>query len=551
MSLKPLLFFLAFLLTFRSALLAQDETKAVAPVIDGLFPEWTDRHVVATDPAGDATGAFDVVRVSANLAGSKLFVRLELASEINLQDGAETDGTLVFRLANNHELPLSRGKALNVDFRNRKAWLIADGKRVDRSWSEIGFVCLPAFASRDFEFVLDIVEAGLDDVSGIAIGISGSDSVDFVPIELSAGVSRPDANAWGRRSRNTIRIANLNTRENGLADSKRQEKFRRLGAAARADVYCLQEEWNQSLFDESVARVFPDAVNRHWHSGCAIVTGHELEPLPMALDWAAAALVRKTGRQRVVLVSVNFQCCGYAGSEEDRRRIQQVEQLVGEIRRMREGAFGVQAKGAPVILVGNYNLVGSRRPLDGLNAAGLRDFLMRCPSDGSAFTWRGLGPDKPFWPARLDFISHDSRLKPSRGLIVDSERMPRELRKEHGLEADDSRASDHLMLVADFGFYTVMASKPVIQSVKMDCRIIETACEMYAIRNQKFPESLSDLLKLPKGMTEVEWGGPYLEKGKPDPWGNEYRIRANPENDTIAVWSVGPDGIDGTEDDIR
>lgn len=46
------------------------------------------------------------------------------------------------------------------------------------------------------------------------------------------------------------------------------------------------------------------------------------------------------------------------------------------------------------------------------------------------------------------------------------------------------------------------------------------------------------------------WAGPYLEaKWLTDPWGNllQYRVRG----DRAEVWSNGPDGQGGTEDDIR
>jgi len=47
--------------------------------------------------------------------------------------------------------------------------------------------------------------------------------------------------------------------------------------------------------------------------------------------------------------------------------------------------------------------------------------------------------------------------------------------------------------------------------------------------------------------------GPFLKKGVvPDPWGNPYQYespgRSNP--DSYDIWSLGPDGIDGTDDDV-
>ncbi len=49
------------------------------------------------------------------------------------------------------------------------------------------------------------------------------------------------------------------------------------------------------------------------------------------------------------------------------------------------------------------------------------------------------------------------------------------------------------------------------------------------------------------------WNGPYLEEPAPmDPWGRRYRYMAPSKHRPRAfdLWSAGPDGVDGTEDDI-
>ena len=69
-----------------------------------------------------------------------------------------------------------------------------------------------------------------------------------------------------------------------------------------------------------------------------------------------------------------------------------------------------------------------------------------------------------------------------------------------------------------------------------------------------YPQTLDDLVETPADATNPDkWGGPYLEKRVPlDPWDNEY-MYANPgKNNTTKfdVWSMGADGMDGSEDDI-
>lgn len=77
---------------------------------------------------------------------------------------------------------------------------------------------------------------------------------------------------------------------------------------------------------------------------------------------------------------------------------------------------------------------------------------------------------------------------------------------------------------------------------------------LYQVNTKQYPNSFEDLYKLPSGMEQSDWGGPYIDnKSVPkDPWGNEYRMvspgKKNPNS--IDIWSVGKDGKDGTDDDI-
>lgn len=47
------------------------------------------------------------------------------------------------------------------------------------------------------------------------------------------------------------------------------------------------------------------------------------------------------------------------------------------------------------------------------------------------------------------------------------------------------------------------------------------------------------------------WRGPYYGRSLIDPWGAEYRYRIDSlEDETFTLYSIGPDGEDGTADDI-
>ncbi len=64
-------------------------------------------------------------------------------------------------------------------------------------------------------------------------------------------------------------------------------------------------------------------------------------------------------------------------------------------------------------------------------------------------------------------------------------------------------------------------------------------------------QGLTALLKAPDNNSE-KWKGPYIKNLPDDPWGNPYMYRcpAQKSNEGYDIWSMGPDGKDGTDDDI-
>ena len=94
-----------------------------------------------------------------------------------------------------------------------------------------------------------------------------------------------------------------------------------------------------------------------------------------------------------------------------------------------------------------------------------------------------------------------------------------------------------------------------INAAKAQISLFASNAERYKLDCRNWPESLEDLIKKPSDSALAErWAGPYLNKNKipEDPWGNEYRYSASGKKNSgsFDVWSVGPDGQDGSDDDI-
>ncbi len=85
--------------------------------------------------------------------------------------------------------------------------------------------------------------------------------------------------------------------------------------------------------------------------------------------------------------------------------------------------------------------------------------------------------------------------------------------------------------------------------------LFKSAIDLYHFQTRQYPKSLTDLTKKPSDSRIADrWAGPYLSTSDIplDPWDQEYRFtvpgKHNP--DSFDVWSVGPDGQDGSDDDI-
>jgi endonuclease/exonuclease/phosphatase family metal-dependent hydrolase len=166
----------------------------------------------------------------------------------------------------------------------------------------------------------------------------------------------------------------------------------------------------------------------------------------------AAVLIDVEGRP-LLAMSVHLRCCGGAtGPEEETRRIE-VAQLRGAIDplRVKLGLDGV-------IIGGDFNLVGTREPLDMLVLFGDLDnsnlaVAQPYQLDGRTnVTWTDR--TQPFVPGRLDYVvTSDSSLETTQEFVFDSAHLPPRWLEHHNLQAADSAVlSDHRPLVIDLAW---------------------------------------------------------------------------------------------------
>lgn len=85
----------------------------------------------------------------------------------------------------------------------------------------------------------------------------------------------------------------------------------------------------------------------------------------------------------------------------------------------------------------------------------------------------------------------------------------------------------------------------------LEITMLSDACTMYKLNVGRFPAKLDDLYSPPNGLSRTQWGGPYIKEPiKADPWQRPYKYGANDANDTVTITSAGPDGQEGSDDDV-
>lgn len=98
-----------------------------------------------------------------------------------------------------------------------------------------------------------------------------------------------------------------------------------------------------------------------------------------------------------------------------------------------------------------------------------------------------------------------------------------------------------------------------IAAAKADLKTLAGALDRYEVDSGRFPtteQGLAALLERPSSAPEPKnWKGPYIDGRElpKDPWGNPYLYRFPGERNAQGydLYSAGPDGQPGTEDDIE
>ena len=92
------------------------------------------------------------------------------------------------------------------------------------------------------------------------------------------------------------------------------------------------------------------------------------------------------------------------------------------------------------------------------------------------------------------------------------------------------------------------ATRPQRDRADVDLHALRAALERFRIDCGRYPTTEEGLRALVRDSDFIGWRGHYINRLRPDPWFRRYVYRC--EGQTVVLLSLGPDGREGTADDI-
>lgn len=109
-----------------------------------------------------------------------------------------------------------------------------------------------------------------------------------------------------------------------------------------------------------------------------------------------------------------------------------------------------------------------------------------------------------------------------------------------------------LVILGSFAGVAIFSAqqRALEQQAEIQVNGLESAVKLYMLNMNTAPQSLEDLVQKPSDSRADKWKGPYFDKKEIplDPWDNQYEYQGN--GSEYRIWSMGPDGASGTDDDI-
>jgi len=452
---------------------------------DGFTPEWEGWPVLATDASGDANPDLQVLQASRD--ENTLTLRLRLGADLLLQE------TNTLKLALDTDWNTATGTAaeglgaeLVWTFGSRSgSYKYGTSTAITVRHDDLGLRTLPTHAASDYEvtfnlaarpdgthllFPLDSLKAVFYQSGGDRLPASGFSTVRIGTGSLPAEPARsPQRVADG-----TLRIAAWNVLSSGLFNTTYTAQYDRLLTLLAPDIISFEEVWNETAA-QTVSRLNLLVPELGPWTAVKLDAGNVIAArFPIRNSWLVQSNYRETAAlidassvlgDSLLFIACHLRCCTANAERQD-----EADGLIQFLKDARSpgGAITLPA-GTPMLMAGDFNLVGDRQQLVTLvtgdivdnatygvdsppdwDGSPLRDLVPLLPTLPDAATWWDNG--STYLPGRLDLMLYtDSALENLRSGILASSFLGAAELAAWGLLASDSwDASDHYPVWGDF-----------------------------------------------------------------------------------------------------
>lgn len=472
--------FWVFLLIAGNLMYAQDSPPCVPVILDGFTTEWPslekttdasamvatcldaqddgrDIDITAIQVTNDENNIyFRIVFKEAYPLGENNSLFLELDTDNNPATGYRINGI---------------GCELGWQFGQRVGYY-KDSETADYTpHKNLGFTFVPPFTAREYEVALSLnaeprpgKKLFLSDTIKVLLWdrMEGGDLVPEMGKQFTYIIQRNCHNSVvlpkiKPRQEDAFRVLSWNTYNSGITESTRSQDIQKVLRLVNPDIISFIECWRTTAreVDSILKIILPGKwFVKKYGEGVILASRFKIKdviPVNIGANENIVGFKLQIGKEELMFFSCHLSCCYF-----DAERIIETQALMAIINK--EATFRDGTLKMPVILAGDFNIVGSAIPYENLTKGRLHlsqkpilcDLVPLQTDHPSTITWRDY--QTIFSPARLDYIFYSPvNLLPIHSFILNTHYLSSETLLEIGLDSKImSRCSDHLPLVADF-----------------------------------------------------------------------------------------------------
>jgi len=480
---------LFIVLTYISLIPVMLHAQSGRILMDGEFSDWDEVSYLYEDSVGDAAaGGVDFGGFKILNDETFLYLYIELNFEVNLQSFLNT--TLYLDTDNDSATGFAIeniGAELTWNFAAKSGLFYIGGGSTVIAHTDIRLRTFPTVSSEIFEISigLDSKPDGSNDLftgDTISILLIDADNSDMLPDSgvnliykilpvnlepiVPIGISNNDSSF--------LRFLSWNVRADDLFDPNLFDEYDRILSALNPEIIAFQEIYSHDSADlkELMESILPSGTGEEWFTlidsnDIALASRYNILEswLPNSPNRAFFVELKPVYAKNLLVIGAHPRCCA-----NDAGRQIEIDGIMAFFRdALSTGGVIDLEEDTPVILAGDFNLVGERRQLETLltgdildnttwgsdfspdwDGTNLSDAIPRHTDLLQTYTWRN--DNSQFSPGRLDFIIYtDSAIKLENSFMLWTDEMSADTLNAYNLVASDTRfASDHLPVVADF-----------------------------------------------------------------------------------------------------